>query len=158
MHAHRLSRFSVWLFAALWTVACKASLSMGFSRQVLYPLSHQGSPILVAAAAAKLLQSCPTLWDPRDGVHSLQLEMWLLTFSQAHSLLVYTFQFHRADDFIHLNASNRKMSGIMLKGRSPKIIHSRGSYILGTFWGFADSVIQVPMVETWYVWRSVSSS
>ena len=36
-------------------------------------------------------------------------------------------------DFIHLNASNRKMSGIMLKGRSPKIIHSRGSYILGTF-------------------------
>ena len=29
-----LSRFShVWLFATLWTVACQALLSMGFSRQ-----------------------------------------------------------------------------------------------------------------------------
>ena len=31
---HRLSCFSrVWLFATLWTVACQAPLSMGFSRQ-----------------------------------------------------------------------------------------------------------------------------
>ena len=65
----------VWLFVTLWTVACQAPLSMGFSRQeywsglpfpfpreiswltdwswvscigrwILYHLSHQGSPIL----------------------------------------------------------------------------------------------------------------
>ena len=83
-------------------------VAIPFSRQILYPLSHQGSPMLVNA---------------------LQLKMWLLTFSQAHSLLVYTFQFHWVDDFIHLNASNRKMSGIMFKGRSPKIIHSRVLYL-----------------------------
>ena len=34
------------------------------------PLSHQGNPLgLSAAAAAKLLQSCPTLCDPIDGAH-----------------------------------------------------------------------------------------
>ena len=53
-------------------------------RQTLYPLSHQGSPpqrysdshinkkaVLLpssAAAAAKLLQSCPTLCDPIPGI------------------------------------------------------------------------------------------
>jgi len=31
------------------------------------PLSHLGSPMTSAAAAAKSLQSCPTLCDPRDG-------------------------------------------------------------------------------------------
>ena len=31
------------------------------------PLSHQGSPRKVAAAAAKPCQSCPTLCDPIDG-------------------------------------------------------------------------------------------
>jgi len=37
-------------------------------RQMLCHLSHQGSPIQwVAAAAAKSLQSCPTLCDPIDG-------------------------------------------------------------------------------------------
>ena len=35
-------------------------------RQILNQLSHQGSPI-VYATAAKLLQSCPTLCNPRDG-------------------------------------------------------------------------------------------
>ena len=34
LHVCLLSRFSrVWLFATLWTVACQAPLSMGFSRQ-----------------------------------------------------------------------------------------------------------------------------
>ena len=33
-------------------------------RQILYQLRYQGSP--AAAAAAKLLQSCPTLCDPID--------------------------------------------------------------------------------------------
>ena len=38
-------------------------------RQILYRLSHQGSPYVInaAAAAAKWLQSCPTLCDPIDG-------------------------------------------------------------------------------------------
>ena len=39
-------------------------------RQILYHLSHQGSPYIytaAAAAAAKSLQSCPTLCDPIDG-------------------------------------------------------------------------------------------
>ena len=76
-----------------WTIACQAPLSMGFSRQeywsglpflqgifltqgsnlgvqncreILYCLSHQGSPVF-HAAAAKLLQSCLTLCDPIDG-------------------------------------------------------------------------------------------
>ena len=35
--------------------------------QILHCLSHQGSPLQCpAAAAAKSLQSCPTLCDPRD--------------------------------------------------------------------------------------------
>ena len=92
-------RFSrVRLFAALWTVACQAPLSMGLSRQEylsglpcsppgIFPTQgsnpHLLSPALVgeffttnvtweaiinyAAAAAKSLQSCPTLCDPIDG-------------------------------------------------------------------------------------------
>ena len=35
-------------------------------RQILYHLSHQGSPKLLSATA-KSLQSCPTLCDPIDG-------------------------------------------------------------------------------------------
>ena len=35
-------------------------------RWILYKLSYQGSPA-AAAAAAKLLQSCPTLCNPIDG-------------------------------------------------------------------------------------------
>ena len=40
-------------------------LSLPLFRQILYHLSHQGSH--AAAAAAKSLQSCPTLCDPIDG-------------------------------------------------------------------------------------------
>ena len=90
-----LSRFScVQLFATLWTVACQAPLPMGFSRQDYWSalpcpppgqLPNPGieptslrSPALVtgffitkpsaaaAAAAAKSLQSCPTLSNPMD--------------------------------------------------------------------------------------------
>ena len=46
------------------------NLGLPHHRQVLYHLSHQGSPCIhpaAAAAAAKSLQSCPTLCDPRDG-------------------------------------------------------------------------------------------
>ena len=40
-----------------------------YCRQIFYHLSHQGSPICnnAASAAAKSLQSCPTLCDPKDG-------------------------------------------------------------------------------------------
>ena len=85
-----LSHFSqVLLFATLWTVACQAPLSIGFFRQEYWsglPCHPPGdlpipgikptslmSPALAggffttAAAAAKSLQSCPTLCDPIDG-------------------------------------------------------------------------------------------
>ena len=90
MNSLVVSRFChVWLFATPWTVARQAPLSMGFSRQgswsVLLPSPSPGdlldpgieptslmSPALAggfftAAAAAKSLQSCPTLRDPTDG-------------------------------------------------------------------------------------------
>ena len=41
--------------------------SQVFCRWILYHLSHQGSPESSYAAAAKWLQSCPTLCDPIDG-------------------------------------------------------------------------------------------
>ena len=88
-----LSRFShVRLFVTPWTVARQAPLSMGFSRQEywcglpcpppgIFPtqgsnphlsrlLYLQASSLPLAppaAAAAKSLQSCPTLCDPIDG-------------------------------------------------------------------------------------------
>ena len=40
--------------------------SLPHCRQTLYRLSHQGSPSIMVAAAAKLLQSCLTLSDPMD--------------------------------------------------------------------------------------------
>ena len=71
------------LFVTLWTVACQAPLSMGFSRQEYWsglpcPIpgdlpdpgiqpSSLRSPAMAAAAAAKSLQSCLTLFDPIDG-------------------------------------------------------------------------------------------
>ena len=87
----------VWLIATPWTVAHEAPLSMGFPRQDYWsrlpfpttgdlpdPGIEPASPALAggffchwatreapkytaAAAAAKLLQSCPTLCDPIDG-------------------------------------------------------------------------------------------
>ena len=72
----------VWLSVTPRTVAHQTSLSMGFSRQEYWsglPFPPTGdlpnpgiapaspkSPVL-AAAAAKLLQSCPTLCNPIDG-------------------------------------------------------------------------------------------
>ena len=74
-----LSCFSV----QLWETPCQAPLSMGFSRQEYWsglPCPPSGdlhgpgiepmslmAPALAAAAAAKSLQSCPTLCDPIDG-------------------------------------------------------------------------------------------
>ena len=57
----------VQLFATPWTIACQASPSMGFSRQEYWSGLPLPSPQKHAAAAAKSLQSCPTLCDPIDG-------------------------------------------------------------------------------------------
>ena len=52
----------VQLFLTLWTVACQTPLS----RDLPDPQIKPSFPA-AAAAAAKLLQSCPTLCDPIDG-------------------------------------------------------------------------------------------
>ena len=44
-------------------------------RQILYHLSHQGSPIIPYAAAAKSLWSGPTLCDPMDAAHQASPSM-----------------------------------------------------------------------------------
>ena len=56
------------LLATPWTVAYQAPPSMGFSRQEYWSGVPLSSPkARSAAAAAKSLQSCPTLCDPIDG-------------------------------------------------------------------------------------------
>ena len=65
MKGKSLSR--VWLLATLWTAAYQAPPSMGFSRQEYWSGMPSPSPVTPsAAAAAKSLQSCPTLCDPLD--------------------------------------------------------------------------------------------
>ena len=55
-------------FATSWIVAFQAPLSMGFSRQAYYSGLPFPSPgITATAAAAKSLQSYPTLYNPIDG-------------------------------------------------------------------------------------------
>ena len=60
------NRSVVSAFTTPWTAAFQALPSMGFSRQ-----ECSGLPLpslhYITAAAPKLLQSCPTLCDPRDG-------------------------------------------------------------------------------------------
>ena len=55
------------LLATPWTVAYHAPLPMGFSRQEYWSGLPLSSPCDTVAAAAKSLQSCPTLCDPIDG-------------------------------------------------------------------------------------------
>ena len=56
----------VQLLVTPWTAAYQAP-SMGFSRQEYWSGLPLPSPQNAAAAAAKLLQSCPTLYDLIDG-------------------------------------------------------------------------------------------
>ena len=58
----------VQLLVTPWTAAYQAPPSMGFSRQEYWSGVPLPSPFLetAAAAAAKSLQSCPTLGDPMD--------------------------------------------------------------------------------------------
>ena len=54
--------------ATPWTAAYQAPPSMGFSRQEYWSgVPLPSLPYLIAAAAAKSLQSCPTLCNPIDG-------------------------------------------------------------------------------------------
>ena len=58
----------VQLFATPWTAAYQAPPSMGFSRQEYWSgVPFTSLPLSPAGAAAKSLQSCPTLHDPIDG-------------------------------------------------------------------------------------------
>ena len=68
MKVKSLSRIR--LLATPWTAAYQAPLSMGFSRQEYWsavPLPSPQEFLAAVAAAAKSLQSCPTLCDPIDG-------------------------------------------------------------------------------------------
>ena len=82
------------LFTTPWTATYQALPSMGFSRQEYWSEVPLPSPLVwPAAAAAKSLQSCPTLWDPRDGslpgssvpgiLQSRTLEWVTISFSKA---------------------------------------------------------------------------
>ena len=62
-----LSRFSrVRLFATQWTVACQTPLSMGILQARILEWVAGSSSNIRHHAAAKSLQSCPTLCDPID--------------------------------------------------------------------------------------------
>ena len=52
------------LFPTPWTAAHQAPQPMGFSRQEYWSGVTLPSPTWMSAAAAKSLQSCPTLCDP----------------------------------------------------------------------------------------------
>ena len=70
------------LFAISWTVAYQAPPPMGFSRQEYWSGLPLPSPdiVVAAAAAAKSLQSCPTLYDPIDS-RQTQIHESLVSFS-----------------------------------------------------------------------------
>ena len=56
------------LLATAWTAAYQAPPSTGFTRQEYWNGVPLHSPdMYAAAAAAKSLQLCPTLYDPIDG-------------------------------------------------------------------------------------------
>ena len=82
-----------------WIVAHQAPRSMGFSRHEYWSGVPFPSPrASTAAAAAKALQSCPTLWDPRDGsppgspvpgiLQARALEWGAIAFSRASAVVV----------------------------------------------------------------------
>ena len=62
MHACVLSRFSrVRLSVTLWTMACQAPMSLGFSRQEYW----SGLPFPSPACAPQLLSLCSRVWEPQ---------------------------------------------------------------------------------------------
>ena len=86
-----LSHFSrVRLFAALWTVAHQALLSMGSSRQEHWgrlPCTSPGTYLFspVQFQFSSVAQSCPTLCDPMDcTTPGLSVHHQLLELTQTH--------------------------------------------------------------------------
>ena len=91
----------VQLFATPWIIACQVPLSLAFSRhcrQILYHLSHQGSPpscTIVWKCESIVVQSWLTLWNPIDcsptssSVHGILqarvLEWVAIPFSRGYS-------------------------------------------------------------------------
>ena len=71
----------VQLFAALWTVACLALLSMGFSSQEYW----SGLPCPSLVQFSSVAQSCPTLYDPMNrSTPGLPVHHQLPEFTQTH--------------------------------------------------------------------------
>ena len=72
----------VQLVVTPWTAAYQAPPSMGFSRQEYS--SGVPLPSQLAAAAAKLLQLCPTLCTPVPGILQARTLEWVaISFSNA---------------------------------------------------------------------------
>ena len=103
------SSFScVWFFVTLWTIACQAPLSTGFSRQEYWRCCHfllqgiisthelnlcllcllhwqEDSLPLSSVQFSSVAQSCPTLCDPMNrSTPGLPVHQQLLEFTQTH--------------------------------------------------------------------------
>jgi len=88
-------------------------------RWILYHYCHLGNPYLGAAAAAKSLQSCPTLCNPIDGsppgspipgiLQARTLEWVAISFSNACRGIYISCSFMEAVGRNHLNAWTRAM-------------------------------------------------
>ena len=75
------------LFVTLWTVACQAPLSMGFSRQEYWsglPFPPPGKP-LQSVQFSSVAQLCPTLCDPMNrSTPGFPVHHQLTEFTQTH--------------------------------------------------------------------------
>ena len=72
----------VWLFVTLWTVACQAPLSVGFSRQESWsglpcpPPGNLPNPGLEPRSPALQADSLPSEWATREADHSMAGVNW----------------------------------------------------------------------------------
>ena len=85
--------------ATSWTAAYQTPPLMGFSRQEYWSWLPLPSPLLIAAVAAKSLQSCPTLSDPMDcslpgspihGIFQARVLEWGAIAFSVYSLITFT--------------------------------------------------------------------
>ena len=84
-HVYMPSHFScVWFFATLWTIACQAPRSVGFSKTTILEWVSMPSSYL-GFKFSSVAQSCPTLCDPMN--HSMPgfpVHHQLPEFTQTH--------------------------------------------------------------------------
>ena len=104
-----LSHFShVWLFVILWTVACQAPLSLGFSRQehwVFMPSSSrftQGSSSLDISCFGKQEYSIKLFWDYWEWEWLCFLTFFPCDSHQLRFLFVHLFVFTSTKCSIHV--------------------------------------------------------